>query len=125
MEDSNHDLQKWTRWAVALVPVLLVAAAWPSANVLGAAPDGKQLFLAQKCETCHGVAAAGLSATTKIEKMKGPDLSGFVAKDRAFSIAFIRQEKDLDGVKHKKAVKATDAELQTILDWLETQQPAG
>jgi cytochrome c553 len=112
-----------TRFLLFLLPVFAVYFSWP-ADLDGQAPalDGKKLFLEQKCETCHGVAAAGLSATTKLEKMKGPDLSGFVAADPAAMVAFIRQEKDLAGVKHKKAVKASDAELQAILKWLAEQK---
>ncbi len=38
--------------------------------------DGKQIFLAQKCNLCHSVPPAGIAATVKSERMKGPDLVG-------------------------------------------------
>lgn len=107
-------------------PFVLTAAALAAALTLqlGRAPlaaeglDGKKLFLDQKCDTCHAVSGAGIVASTKVEKMKGPDLSGHATADFAATAAFIRQEKEHDGVKHKKAVKASDEEIKAILDWL-------
>ena len=52
-------------------------AAAQAAKVL----DGKQIFLAQKCNLCHAVSPAGIAATTKSEKMKGPDLVGLSGKE--------------------------------------------
>lgn len=99
---------------------LAAALSWQPANAAPAAAklDGKTVFLGQKCDTCHAVSAAGIAATVKVEKMKGPDLSGHEKGDPAEIAAFLRQEKDRAGVKHKKAVKATDEEIQAILEWL-------
>jgi mono/diheme cytochrome c family protein len=107
-------------------PFVLVLAAFaaalalqpPSASRAAEPLDGKAVFLAQKCEGCHAVAAAGIAATTKIEKMKGPDLSGHPMGDLAETGAFLRQEKERDGVKHKKAVKASAEEIEAMLRWL-------
>jgi mono/diheme cytochrome c family protein len=58
------------------IPILLlgsdVPAAPPSrpAARTPAAPDGKQLFLTNKCNTCHTIKAAG------IEKKKSEDCRG-------------------------------------------------
>lgn len=87
-------------------------------------PAGKKLFLGQKCETCHAVGGAGIAATTKAEKLKGPDLSGFVPKDPAALEAFLRMKGDLAGKKHKKEFKGSEAELKAILDWLKEQKTA-
>lgn len=89
----------------------------------GAALDGKAIFLAQKCNLCHGVAAAGIAQTSA--KMKAPDLSGTVkAADAPKLIKFMRKlepggEKNK---KHTKEFKGTDEEAQAILDWLVTQK---
>lgn len=93
---------------------------------LGAAPtqalDGKEVFLAQKCNTCHAVSTSGIEATTKSEKMKGPDLVGVMqAHDPAWITEFLHKKVDKDGKKHAKEYKGTDEELAAILDWLKTQ----
>src|SRR6185312_3676763 len=57
-----------------LVAVLLLAMLYSGPASGAAAPDGKALFLAQKCNMCHNVPAAGIERTVKSEKMAGPDL---------------------------------------------------
>jgi mono/diheme cytochrome c family protein len=85
--------------------------------------DGKAVFLAQKCNMCHGVSTAGIEATTKSDKMKGPDLVGVVAeKGKDWTTKYLKKEVDLDGKKHSKEVKLADAEMATLLSWLETQK---
>jgi mono/diheme cytochrome c family protein len=86
------------------------------------AADGKEVFLAQKCNTCHTVSTAGIEATTKSEKMKGPDLVGVVqAHDPAWIADFVQKKVDKDGKKHSKEYKGTAEELTAIIDWLKTQ----
>ena len=84
-----------------------------------AAPDGKAIFLGQKCNLCHSVSAAGIERTTKSEKVAGPDLTTATAKhDKAFLTKFLKKEETVDGKKHGKEWKGTDAELSTLIDWL-------
>ena len=47
-------------------------------SAVGAADEapGKAAFVANKCNLCHAVSSAAVEATTKSEKMKGPDLKG-------------------------------------------------
>lgn len=102
---------------------LTLAAAASLALPAGAALDGKAIFLAQKCNLCHGIAAAGITQTS--DKMKAPDLSGKVkAADAPKLIKFLRKlepggEKNK---KHAKEFKGTDEEIQAVLDWLATQK---
>lgn len=98
-------------------PVITVAAAQTGAD----APQGQQLFLAQKCNLCHAVPTAGIEAKTTSDKMKGPDLVN-ISEDAPTVKAFITQQSDLDGKKHKKAAKGTDAELDALVSWLLAQQ---
>lgn len=80
---------------------------------------GAAAFAKHKCNMCHGVAAAGIEAKTKSDKMKGDDLSGFTTEaDFATLAAYARKEGELDGKTHKKPFKGTDEELQAIVDWL-------
>ena len=99
------------------------------------APDGKDLFLAAKCNTCHSVTAAGIEkkkptaeetaeakSADKDEK-KPPDLSSVGLEKKADWIAkFLTKKETLDGEKHKKLYKGTDEELKTLSAWLEAQK---
>jgi cytochrome c5 len=94
-----------------------------TASSAGAA-DGKAVFVAQKCDTCHSVSTAGIAATTKSEKMKGPDLVGVVqAHDRAFVADIVHKKiNGPNGKKHVKEWKGTEEELQALIDFLEAQK---
>jgi len=90
----------------------------------GAADDGQAIFLAQKCNMCHGVPAASIEAKAKVEKLKGPDLPTATPREAEWVAQFLRKQVQLDGKDHKKEYKGTDEELQTMLDWLAQQKPA-
>ena len=100
--------------------VAILALAAPPATFADEEVDAEALFVeTHKCNMCHGVAAEGIEAKTKSDKMKGPDLSGYTSdKELAEIAAYARKEADIDGKQHKKGFKGTDEELQTILDWL-------
>jgi mono/diheme cytochrome c family protein len=103
--------------------VALLAAVRPSGVGAAEAADGQALFLAQKCNTCHGVSSAGIEATTKSEKMKGPDLAGVVAeKGEEWTGKYLRKEIDLEGKKHGKEVKLSPEEMARLLAWLKEQK---
>jgi mono/diheme cytochrome c family protein len=98
------------------------AAAAPAADG-GGAPDGKAVFVAQKCNTCHAVSTAGIEATTKSDKMKGPDLVGLAADhDAAALAAYLKKETKIDDKAHRTAFKGSDAELDALVAWLLKQK---
>lgn len=128
---DRHPLRGPTLFALTLVlPLVLVALtvsgpvyAGLAAADSGGSMDGKAVFLAEKCNTCHGVAAAGIEAKVKSEKMRGPNLDEKVGEhDRAELVAFVRGEGELGGKEHKKPFKGSDEELQALLDWLLEQK---
>jgi cbb3-type cytochrome oxidase cytochrome c subunit len=83
------------------------------------ATGGKAVFLAQKCNMCHSVASHDIEATTKSEKMKGPDLSDVGNRhDADWFPGFLKKETELNGKKHGKEVKASDEELAALVGWL-------
>lgn len=84
--------------------------------------DGKQIFLAQKCNLCHSVSPAGVEATTKSEKMKGPDLVGLGKKDAKLLNGYLRKTADINGKKHVKQFTGSDEELGALLAWLQKQE---
>jgi cytochrome c5 len=102
--------------ASGLFALALFAASAASA---ASAPDGKAVFLAQKCNVCHSVSAAGIERQVKSEKVAGPDLTTATAQhDKAFLTKFLKKEEMVDGKKHGKEWKGTDPELSALIDWL-------
>lgn len=98
-------------------PVITVAAADSAPRPL----DGKEIFLAQKCNLCHAVPPAGIEATTKSEKMKGPDLVD-LKRDAEWIEKFVTKKVELNGKLHMKEFKGSDEELDALVDWLLKQQ---
>jgi len=84
-----------------IAPAVVITVASVAAPSLSAAtPDGKQVFLDQKCNMCHAVSSAGITPTSKI---KAPDLAGLASKeDPAFLTKFLKKEADKNGKKHLK-----------------------
>lgn len=119
-----------TATQVSLASLRLVAAlglvAIPSAAIAEGDIDiskAKELFVeTHRCVRCHSVAAEGLEATS--EKMKSKDLSGYTTEDVAALARFIRKEEDRGDVKHKKTFEGTDEELEAVLAWLGSLEPA-
>lgn len=83
--------------------------------------DGKQIFLAQKCETCHNVSSAEIKATGKI---KAPDLAGVAGSvDATWLAKFLRkQDKTKAGKMHMKAFTGSDEEMGALISWLQQQK---
>jgi len=109
----------FTLSVIATVFLLAAFYAGPVAQAQGA--DGKTVFLAQKCNMCHSVSTAGITATTKSEKMKGPDLVN-LKQDAKTLTAFLKKTGDINGKKHVKELKGTDDELKAVVTWLLAQK---
>lgn len=89
-----------------------------SAKVL----DGKQIFLAQKCNLCHSVPPAGIEATVKSARMKGPDLVGLAKRDARLLNSYLRKAADINGKKHIKQFTGSDEEIGALIAWLQQQE---
>ena len=102
---------------------VVITVAFVAAPPAFAAPDGKQVFLDQKCNMCHAVSSAGITPTSKI---KAPDLAGLASKEEAaFLTKFIKKEADKNGKKHLKNFTGTDEDLAAVVAWLQKQtEPA-
>lgn len=108
------------RTAVFLIlAVPLMIASFLSGPASAAAPDGKAIFLAQKCNMCHSIPAAAIERTTKSEKIAGPDLPG-KHTDAAFLKKYLAKEEMLDGKKHIKELKGADADA--VIAWILKQK---
>lgn len=110
--------------ALATAVVLALAFSVAPATMAQEMLDGEEVFMAQKCNLCHAVEAAGIEAKVKSDKMKGPDLGGYEPDEETDLGAFLRKEKEMDGVEHRREFKGTDEELQALLDWLKGLEPA-
>jgi cytochrome c1 len=101
-------------------------------------PEGHELFLKYKCQSCHSIASVGIEkkkaaaadeaeeATAEKSKKEPPDLSATgVAHKADWMAAFLmKKEKTKEGKLHTKKFKGTDAELKQIVAWLETMKDA-
>jgi cytochrome c5 len=106
-----------------VVTVILLAALYSGAAAGQAKLDGKQIFLAQKCNMCHDVSSAGITATTKSAKMKGPDITGAAPKrDAKLLNDYLRKKADVNGKKHVKQFTGSDEELGALIAWMQKQE---
>jgi len=103
---------------VSLAILYTSPGAAQSAKVL----DGKQIFQAQKCNLCHSVPPAGIAATVKSEKMKGPDLVGLSQKDATLLNGYLRKTANINGKKHAKQFTGSDEEIGALIAWLQKQE---
>jgi len=107
-----------------LLPLALAVAltAVPSGARSAEQLDGKKIFLAQKCDMCHSIAAAQIKATSKI---KAPDLTGLATKTDATLLSrFLRRDVDIKGKKHLKPFTGSDEEVGALIAWLQKQTAA-
>jgi mono/diheme cytochrome c family protein len=110
--------------AVALLAVFYSGPAASGAMAAAAAPanlDGKQIFLAQKCNLCHSIPTAGIERTVKSEKMAGPDLVN-VKEDAGTLTKFLKKQAEINGKKHSKTFTGTDEELGALIAWIQAQK---
>lgn len=106
----------WQRVLVALAAgtLGLSAVAGPRA---AAAEEARELFLSNKCNTCHSVASADIQSKVKKGKKKGPDLGG-IDLTTEWVVAFLHQREKLEGKEHQKEFKGEDADIAVIVPWL-------
>jgi mono/diheme cytochrome c family protein len=114
-------MKKTIGFTLSVVLAVFLLAALYSGPAAGAAPDGKALFLAQKCSLCHNVPAAGIERTMKSAKMAGPDLID-IKVDAATLAKVLRKQADVNGKKHPKAFAGTDEELNAVVSWILSQK---
>lgn len=84
---------------------------------------GKEVFLDQRCGTCHSVTTAGIEAKVASGPTAGGDLAGIGARrDRVSIAAVLAQEETVDGKKHPKRFAGSQEELDALIDWLLSQE---
>ena len=103
---------KYALAIVALVSVLSITS-------YSEAKTGKDIFLNNKCNMCHSINS--LKIESKMPN-KYPDLSEVGKKElkSANLKSFLMKEGDLNGKKHAIKFKGDAAELDTLVNWLQT-----
>ncbi len=107
---------------VLAVGLLTFLCSGPGAAQAPKVLDGKQIFLAQKCNLCHSVPPAGIVAAVKSEKMKGPDLVGLSKRDATLLNAYLRKTANINGKKHGKQFTGSDEEIGALIAWLQKEE---
>jgi len=107
---------------VLTVVLLAILYSGPGAAQTAKVLDGKQIFMAQKCNLCHSVSTSDIAATTKSEKMKGPDLVGLSKKEATLLNGFLRKTAEINGKKHGKQFTGSDEEMGALIAWLQKQE---
>ena len=82
--------------SMAVGGLFLAAMVDSPAVAEGEENDGKAIFLAQKCNTCHSAPSADIVAKTKSEAMKGPDIAGLDG-DAEQLAKYLRKQTQIDG----------------------------
>jgi mono/diheme cytochrome c family protein len=82
--------------------------------------DGKKVFLAKKCDSCHSVKIAKIDGKSK----KVIDLSKVPSKRKSeWVIAYLEKSEKIDGKAHPPKFPGTAAELKAVADWLMSLKP--
>jgi cbb3-type cytochrome oxidase cytochrome c subunit len=95
---------------VRTVLMTLVVAVSLAMTTPNARADGKDCFVESKCTKCHS--APGVKGGKK-------DLAGVGSRrTEAWMKKFLLKQETIDGKKHKKKFKGSDAELDELVKWL-------
>ncbi len=96
--------------------VALFGAAF--ANIQKEDPEGKKLFLSNKCNTCHAIQSQVI--TTKSKK-QNPDLSDIGSKYKAdFLKKYMMKTEKINGKTHPALYKGTEKDLDILAKWFES-----
>ena len=115
--------------SIAFVAAMAAIALRPAH---GEEPAGLALFKKNGCNECHVISALGVekeakkkddaaatASDSKKKKKDPPDLSGVgLEHDAKWISAYLNKEEAIDGEKHEKRFKGTEAERRTVAMWL-------
>lgn len=102
--------------AVALVAVLALAA--HGSPVAAQDAPGQALFVAQGCNACHAVPAAGVPKLGD-DTVAGPSLEGLGEEYKPRSLRrWLKREQEHEGYTHLQYFQGSDQELDTVVRWL-------
>ena len=80
-------------------------------------PDGKQIFMDNKCNSCHTVASQDITS----KKDDAIDLSNAASVgDAQLLKSYLLKEAQINDADHKMKFKGSDDDLNTLVNWLLT-----
>lgn len=107
---------------VRKLATFVTAAALTTVLGLGlASADGKEIFTKNGCTKCHSAKAAGVMKENGEEAKGAKELSkvGAAAGVTDDSLAkFLKKQGEIEGKKHPKEFKGSDADFATLRAWL-------
>jgi len=113
--------------SLAALAIVMAASTVQSQNVV--ATTGKEIFLKNRCNSCHTVKAESIvkKASAEAEEDKGdrksPDLSSIgKTKTAAWMAKYLMKLEKNEGELHRKKFRGTEAELKVVTAWLETMK---
>ena len=120
--------------ATIALAVVVAAALFALSPARGEDAPGLALFKKNGCNECHTITAlsiekdakksaepAAADTDSKKKKKDAPDLSGVgLEREAKWISAFLNKEETIDGEKHEKRFKGSEADRRTIAMWLGT-----
>lgn len=103
--------------ALMIMSVLFTIFLLPGTNTTKAEDklNGKDIFLAKKCNMCHPATTQGIES----KKKDTPDFgTAKLNGDAAFIKQYLNKEVELNAKKHPVAFKGEAAELDAVVNWL-------
>jgi len=112
----NSMIIKGAFLALAIVVTAMLAGAGTNRENM---PDGKSIFVAANCNTCHSIQSQGIRKAGTGGETTSPDLSGVGLRHNADWISkWLQKQVALNGKKHLKKWKGSDGDLATLSGWL-------
>jgi cytochrome c2 len=120
------EVEMFKGFILGIMIITVVGLAFMASAEQSSDNPGKAAFLSNKCNMCHSV------ESEKIEKASGgyqksseknvpPDLSGIGKKQNAEWFGkYLKHQEAMNGLKHARTWRGTDAELQALSKWLES-----
>lgn len=101
-------------WSLMIVSLFVFIFA--AATGFQQANSGKDIFVSNKCNSCHSIESQSIEKTGK---MKAPDLSAVGADhDAKWFAGFLQKKESLNDKKHPTAFKGEEKDLTTLSTWL-------
>jgi cbb3-type cytochrome oxidase cytochrome c subunit len=107
--------------ALMILTVLFSIILLPGNNTKAEdALNGKDIFLAKKCNMCHPATTQGIES----KKKDTPDFSTYKLNgDAAFIKQYLNKEVELNAKKHPVQLKGEAAEIDALVNWLISISP--
>jgi cytochrome c553 len=113
--ENNLSQRKTMKYLLSLFVILSTVLFFGFNSIQTGDPEGKTIFVNNKCGTCHSVESAGLSTKAK----KSTDLSDTGSKyEKELLTGYLLKKEKINNKNHPAAFKGTEEELVQLTNWL-------